>query len=132
MKNFLVLLSLVFLSQGAAAQFSDLQSVMKEMGPRFKALSMGIADPAKNEDSIRLLGEIGALVQEGTAFLPPNVINLPALEKRPAELRYVRTMLELRLAAIDAEEALNANDQAKAQAAVKQMNTLRIKGHGEF
>lgn len=137
MKSLLIAIATVFALQGAFAQENipaarTLQAVMKEMGPKFKSLGQQIADPTKNASSTELIRELAALSQEALSLRPTKIATLPLADQRASELRYLRMMLELELQAIDAEEALIANNQTAAIEAVKQMGALRGSGHDEF
>lgn len=120
------------MSQEPAQEPRTLKLVMSEMGPIFKNLSRQISDPNLNGNSIQLTQKIQVLIGEASNLTPTTVIALPVQEQRGAYLVYQKMMLQLRVAAIDLEQALTANNQSGATMALKQMADLRGAGHSQF
>lgn len=120
----------------AAVAFDEdngLHRAMESLKKHMKPLSQSIADTAKNDDTLKHLTEMQALVLESKKFDPPTAKDLKGdeLAKHVNDYQSDMTKLLVELATMELE--VRAGDNAAAQARIKAgLVKMREDGHDKF
>lgn len=109
-----------------------LEHSMERMEEVFDKLESDIADPAKAESNLKLLGEFQKCVLDAKSVLPGRVSHLPEADRVKASGEYRGMMVELLRRTLAVEDAVVAGDHAKAVEALKSVHEMEEKGHAKF
>ncbi|HEX8914734.1 MAG TPA: cytochrome b562 [Humisphaera sp.] len=111
---------------------SVLHTEMKAMGTAVKALKKTVKDPAKKDESLKLVAELRKQTTACKAEVPTVVAKAPEAEKAKLTAGYTK-MLDQVLGELDKLEAGIKDGKADAvQDALKALKTLEDEGHEKY
>ena len=111
---------------------SPLGQSMKTIAMGFRALRKQINDPAKKDDSLKLVAKMKDAVKKSETYEPPSAADLPAAEK-PAFIADYKKQLEGVAATLDKlSAAISAGDTAAAGKLLGEINQEKRDGHSKF
>lgn len=109
-----------------------LEHSMERMEEIFDKLETDVADPAKADSTLKLLGEFQKCVLDAKSVPPGRVSRLPEADRVKATAEYRGMMIELLKRSVAVEEAVVAGDHAKAAEALKSVHEMEEMGHAKF
>ncbi len=113
-------------------EHTELEEHMEKIGRAFRALQRQIADPAKNEESLKLVGTMRQNAEASIHLEPQKLAEVPA-DKRAAFLAAYRDGMKGMVSGLEAlESALKAGDNAKAGERVQQLKKGMEDSHKQF
>ncbi|HVU33798.1 MAG TPA: cytochrome b562 [Opitutaceae bacterium] len=111
---------------------TELGKHMEKMGHAFRALGKEVADPARNEDSLKQVEIIRTNAAAGLNLKPEKTADLPEDQRAKFVADYQKHMKSF-LADVDKlEAALKAGNNQDAEALVKTLKKDMGAGHKEF
>jgi len=116
-----------------ASADSPLEKIMNGMKGNMRALMSGIADPAKNEQSIEALGELERLTLEAKKLEPSNLKEVEAEKRDEHTAQFRADLSRLLIDLAQAEISVLEGDNAAAESMMK--NTvvpLRNDAHDKY
>jgi len=105
---------------------------MSAMNKAWRQLKKDIADPAKNDGSLKLLDQMMQTTLNSTDMIPVLAEDLPEDDQAAFLHAYQEEMEELMKELAILETFLGAGDNTMAQKLIKQIDDQKKKGHKEF
>lgn len=113
-------------------EHTELGDHMEKMGHAFRQLNRQIADPAKNEDSLKQVAIIRQNAEAAAKLTPAKAADVPAADRAKFVAEYQEDMKRF-LADVDKlEAALKAGNNQEAAPLVKTLKKDMDSGHKEF
>lgn len=111
---------------------TELEGKMDRLSSAYKRLRRQIADPSKNEDSLKRVAIIRASGEAGLKLTPAKAADLPEAD-RPKFMADFQAKMKSFLGEIDKlEAALKANDNAGAQTIFAGLKQIQKNAHKQF
>jgi hypothetical protein len=117
---------------GGGTEANNLEGAMKAMNTAFGTIKKQVADPAKNDSSIVLLGTFEKNVVIAKGFVPPKVAAMADADRKKALADYQGMLRSVLRDALDMEDQLAAGDNKKAADTVSAIGELEKAGHSDF
>jgi vacuolar-type H+-ATPase subunit E/Vma4 len=125
-------LTLGFTTTIAKDEDTPLTKEMTAMNKSLRMLKRQVADPAKKQDNLALVGKIKGNVDAALKLEPSKIKDVPAADK-PAYLEKFRQQLnDLKKTYDDVEVALKADKQDEAKKLFEKLAEQKEKGHKDF
>ncbi len=105
---------------------------MDTLGGAFKKLRRQVTDPAKNEESLKLVATIRQAAEESAKLIPAKTEDLPAAEREKFTAAYREKMKEFIGDIQKLETALKTGQNDVAAKIVEQMGKMQKASHKEF
>ena len=105
---------------------------MTAMNKSLRILKRQVADPAKKEDNLALVGKMKANVDASLKLEPAKGKDVPAADK-PAYLeKFKQQLVDLKKAYEELETALKADKQDEAKKVFEKLSEQKEKAHKDF
>jgi hypothetical protein len=119
---------------GGTAAPASVGTAMTAMNRLFGARGLRgqISDATKNASSLTMIADFQREAIISKMAVPPTINALPEADRPARMAEYKKEMNKLIRQALDAEEALLANDNAKAAEILTAMNATQTEGHQQF
>lgn len=111
---------------------ASLKKNMKQIGKLVKAVSKQIDDPSKNADSSAKISDVLELLKKSMEQMPESVEKKSKEAQEPAMKQYKELIEKEIQLSTELKKNFEANDNAKAAETLKEMNSIKKKGHKEF
>jgi soluble cytochrome b562 len=111
---------------------TELGEHMGKIGRAFRALNKTVKDPAKNADSLKLVGTIRTNAEAALQLKPAKLADIPADQQEKFLADYREDMKRFIGDVNSLEAALQTGNNAEAAAIVKKMKADMDEGHKEF
>jgi Cytochrome b562 len=111
---------------------TELGRTMEKFNGAWRKLRKQVADPASNASSLELAATIKAGLEKGLTLKPAKAEDVPAAEREKFIQAYQDKLKEFIALLPKLEAALQANDNATAQALVQKMGAAQREDHKEF
>ena len=109
-----------------------LEREMQAMGGDFKVLSQQINDAPSNDSSLKLVDDLEMHTLAAKGMLPNSVNFAPDAAKPKLAAKYRSEIAKLLQQELDLEQALLANDNAKAAGILASIHDTERQGHRDF
>lgn len=119
--------------RGERGPGGGLHQAMERMKGELKKVSNGVADPAKNEETLKAISSLQALVIEGKSGSPENLDQQPAADQPAFKIAFRKDMLKTLRDLIELEVLVLDGKNAEAAAFVKsRIIPDRDEGHDKY
>ena len=137
MKLKVILTTLVAFAIGSQATVraeddTPLAKNMSGMNKALRTLKRQIADAAKKDENVGLIGKIKASLAEAVKLEPKKTKEVPEAEKAAYLEKYKKQLAELGKTFDDIETALKADKPNDAKALFDKLSEQKEKGHKDF
>jgi hypothetical protein len=105
---------------------------MQAMGGDFKVLSQQINDAPSNASSLKLVDDLEQHTMAAKGMTPNTVTMAPEADKPRMAAKYRGEIAKLLQQELDLEQALLANDNAKAADILNKIHDTERQGHRDF
>ncbi len=128
----LLTLTLGLTATFAAEDDSPLTKEMKTMNKSLRTLKKQVADPAKKDDCLALIGTIKKSLEASAKLEPAKTKDIPAAEKAAYLDKYKSQMVDLTKTYDELEVAIKAGKADDAKKALDKLSEQKEKGHKDF
>lgn len=111
---------------------TELGKTMEKMNGAWRKLRKQVADPASNAASLELVATIKAAADKSLTLTPEKAADIPAADREKFVADYQKHMKDFTAQVAKLGDALKANDNAAAQAIMKDMGGMQKEGHKDF
>lgn len=111
---------------------TDLEKAMSTIGRANRQLKKQIKDASKNESSLELVAKLREGAEASLKLIPAKAQDLPADERDAFTSKYKASMKDFLAGVSKLEADLKANDNAAADADLKNLNSQEKDGHKAY